>query len=248
MTNNHKKIHLDLSFIHFIGPKENSWRTNIKSILKSENESFYLVKECRAQFVGPNPFHHPDRYEFLCIVDNDSTNIIRTSPISNKKTNLKKSAKLEHKKHFIEEKIEYLSFKKVNEIVSSNQQLNVYCEIEYEYENKNFNLITKCEFINYNTSDNNEKYLQPIMGYVPFIFNNDLKYGYAVLFVNENQNSYLEFLLNEKTSIFTIKKNENFINKVTKKILNLFLFFSKKNSFTKHGSIRNNKIKFFKYS
>lgn len=247
MSDNHKKIHLDLSFIHFIGPKENSWRTNIKSVLKSKNDSFYLVKECRSQFVGPNPFDHPDRYEFLCIVDNDSTNIIRTSPISDATTNLKKSAKLEYKKHFIEEKIEYLSFKKVNEIVSSNQKLNVYCEIEYEYEKKNFNLITKCEFINYNSYDNN-KYLQPIMGYVPFILNNHIKYGYAVLFVNENKRSNLEFLLNEKTPVFTIKKNENFISKVTKNILNHLLFFSKKNNFTKLISIRNSKIKFFKYS
>ena len=38
MSDNHKKIHLDLSFIHFIGPKENSWRTNIKSVLKSNSE------------------------------------------------------------------------------------------------------------------------------------------------------------------------------------------------------------------
>ena len=119
----------------------------------------------------------------------------------------------------------------------------MYCEIEYEYENKNFNLITKCEFINYNSYDN--KYLQPIMGYVPFILNNHIKYGYAVLFVDENQNSYLEFLLNEKTSIFTIKKMKISSTKLQKKYW-IFLFFRKKIFFSKHVSIRNNKIKFFK--
>ena len=40
MTNNQKKIDLEKSFVHFIGQK-NSFRTNIKSILAFENNSFF---------------------------------------------------------------------------------------------------------------------------------------------------------------------------------------------------------------
>ena len=65
-----KKINLDKSFIHFLGPK-NCFRTNIKSILTFENNSLFLVKEFRAELVGANPFNHPGKYEFLGIVDDD---------------------------------------------------------------------------------------------------------------------------------------------------------------------------------
>ena len=54
MTQDLKKIDLERSFVHFIGQK-NSFRTNIKSILTFENNTFFLVKECRAELIGSNP-------------------------------------------------------------------------------------------------------------------------------------------------------------------------------------------------
>ena len=35
--------------------------------------------------------------------------------------------------------------------------------------NNNYSLITKCEYINFNNFSNSDEYVQPIMGYVPFI-------------------------------------------------------------------------------
>ncbi len=82
---------------------------------------------------------------------------------------------------------------------------------------------------------------------MPFILKNQLRYGYVVLYINEKKNGYLEFLLNEKSSIFYINPKENLIRLFIKKILNIFLFFIKKNDFTKLISIKESKINFFLY-
>ena len=238
-------INIDKSFIHFVVEK-NSWRTNIKSILSTENKKFFLVKECRAESVGEHPFfNHPGRYEFLGIIEDDKTHFIRTSSVDANKGNVQLNTPIKNKKYIVESNVNYLSFEEVNEIVSSGKTNNIYCEIEYEYEGIKYSLITKCEYINYNAEKNGDKYLQPIMGYVPFILKNQLRYGYVVLNVNEKKNGCLEFLLNEKTAIFNINPKQNLIKFFIKKILNIFLFFTKKNDFTKLISIKESKINFF---
>ena len=238
-------INIDKSFIRFIG-EQNSWRTNIKSILSTENKKIFLVKECRAELVGEHPFFHPDRYEFFAIIEDDKTHFIRTSIVGGNKGNVQLNAR-SNKKHIVESNVNYLSFEKIHEIVSSGKTNNIYCEIEYEYEAIKYSLISKCEYINYNTEKNDDKYLQPIMGYVPFILKNQLRYGYVALYINEKKNGYLEFMLNEKTAIFNVNTRQNLIGLYIKKILNIFLFFKKKNDFTELISIKNNKIKFFSY-
>ena len=239
-------IDFDNSYVDFIGSK-NSWRTNIKSYLKSDKKEYFLVKECRAELVGKNPFQHPGRYEFLGIIEDDKTHFIRTSAVDGNKGNVQLNVQQKNKKYIVESNVNYLSFEEVNEIVSSGKTNNIYCEIEYEYEAIKYSLISKCEYINYNTKKNDDKYLQPIMGYVPFILKNQLRYGYVVLHINEKKNGYLEFLLNEKTAIFNVNTKQNLIRLFIKKILNIFLFFVKKNDFTELISIKESKINFFLY-
>ena len=86
------------------------------------------------------------------------------------------------------------------------------------------------------------------MGYVPFVHKNQLRYGYVVLHITEKKNGYLEFLLNEKTGILNTNPKQNLIRLNIKKILNMFLFFVKKNDFTKVISIKESKINFFTYN
>ena len=140
-------INIDKSFVHFVGEK-NSWRTNIKSILSTENKKIFLVKECRAESVGEHPFfNHPNRYEFLGIIEDDKTHFIRTSSVDANKGNVQLNAQLKNKKYIVESNVNYLSFEEVNEIVSSGKTINIYCEIEYEYEGIKYSLISKCEYI-----------------------------------------------------------------------------------------------------
>jgi hypothetical protein len=241
------KIDISKSFIHFVSEK-NSWRTNIKSILSTKNKKIFLVKECRAEAVSEHPFSdHPGRYEFLGIIEDDKTHFIRTSATDGNKGNVQLNDPMKNKKYIVESNVNYLSFEEVNEILLSGKTINIYCEIEYEYEGIKYSLISKCEYINYNTNKNDDKYLQPIMGYVPFILKNQLRYGYVVLNVNEKKNGCLEFLLNEKTAIFNINQKKNLIKFFIKKILNIFIFFMKKNDFTELTSIKECKINFFSY-
>ena len=240
-------INIHKSFIHLVEEK-NSHRNNIESILSTENKKFFLLKECRAELSpSEKPFSHPGRYEFFPIVEGDKTHLIRTSAVDGNKGNIQLNAIPKNKKYIVESNVNYLSFEKVYEIVLSRKTNNIYCEIEYEYEAIKYSLISKCEYINYNTKKNSDKYLQPIMGYVPFILKNQLRYGYVVLNINEKKNGCLEFLLNEKLSIFHINPKQNLIRLFIKKILNIFLFFVKKNSFTELISIKESKINFFLY-
>ncbi len=241
------KINLNKSFINFI-TKENSWRTNIESSLITQNKKFYLVKEIRAEAVGEHPFSHYRKYEFLGIVENDKTHIIRTSSTDGRKKNVQLNTPLKFKKNIVESNINYLNIEEVREIISSGKIKNIYSEIEYEHEGIKYNLITKCDYINYNTNKNDATYLQPIMGYVPFVHKNQIRYGYVALYISEKKRGYLEFLLNEKTSIFNVDPEQNVIKLYTKKFLNTLLFFYKKNDFTELISIKESKINFFSYN
>ncbi len=55
------------------------------------------------------------------------------------------------------------------------------------------------------------------------------------------------FLLNEKTAIFNVNPKQNLIKLYIKKILNIFIFFMKKNDFTELTCIKECKINFFSY-
>ena len=240
-------INIDKSFIHF-GFEKTSSRTNIKSILSTKNKKIFLVKECRAESIDEHPFfNHPGRYEFLGIIEDDKTHFFRTSSVDANKKNVELNSLTKNKKYIVESNVNYLSFEEVNEIVLSGKTINIYCEIEYEYEGIKYSLISKCDYINYNTKKNDDKYLQITMGYVPFILKNQLRYGYVVLNVNEKRNGCLEFLLNEKTAIFNINQKKNLIKFFIKKILNIFIFFMKKNDFTELTYIKESKINFFSY-
>lgn len=241
-------IDISKSSIHFFG-KKNCWRSDIKSILSSENKSFFLVKECRAELIGEHPFSHPGKYEILEIVEDDKLIFIRTSIFVNKTGNqVPDKSQLTIKKNISETSINYLNFEEVYKIILSDKINNVYCEIEYEYEAIKYNLISKCEYVNFDNEKNNDRYLQPILGYVPFIFKNQIRYGYAVFNDRKNKKGYLEFLLNDKTPFFNINPKINLITLFFKKIFNILLFFIKFNNFTKLISIKEYKIKYFKYN
>ncbi len=246
---NLRRLTISKSFIHFTGSNGSNWRTNIKSVLSTKNKNIFLVKECRAESISQRPFFdHKDRYEFLGIVENDKTHFIRTSATDGNNENFELNSSIKNKKYLAESNANDLSFDQVYEILSSGKTINIYCKIEYEYEEIKYSLISKCEYINYGYDKNNNKYLQTIMGYVPFVDKNKIKYGYAVIKKNEKNNGYLEFLLNEKTPIFNVNPNQNILKLYTKKLLNKLVFFYNKNDFTELVSIKQNNIKFFSYN
>ena len=240
-------ISIDESCIHFHGRR--SWRSNIRSILSTEDKNYYLVKECRSESIGEHPFVHPGRYEVLEIIEGDRLHFIRTPAVGdNSKNHQLDKSQLKIENYIVERGVNYLSFQEVHEITLSEKTNNIYCEIEYEYEAIKYSLISRCEYINYNNKKNKDKYLQPIIGYVPFILKNQLRYGYAVFYEQENKRGFLEFLLSQKSNIFDTKSKQNLIKLLIKKFLNMLLFFVKINNFTKLISIKKYKVKFFQYT
>ena len=240
-------IDFDNSYVDFIDSK-NSWRTNIKSYLKSDKKEYFLVKECRAELVGKNPFQHPDRYEFLSIVEeNGKTHISRISSVDENKETLQVDTPLENKLNLKHKNIKYLSLEDVNEILTSKKNINIFCEIHYEFENRKNLIITKCEYINYNIILSDIKYCQPIMGYVLFILKNKINIAYVVKYIEKDSSGNLEFLLRKKLPLFNIHTG-NKIKIIIKKCLNKILFFVKKNEFSEVIRIQNSTIKFFCYT
>ena len=242
-------IDIRKSFIHFIISNSVGWRTNVKSVLSTKNKNIFLVKECRSETISQRPFFdHQGRYEFLGIVENNKTYFIRTSATDGNDGNIQLASSIKNKKNIVETNANDLNFDEVYEILFSGKTINIYCKIEYEHEEIKYSLISKCEYINYGTDKNNKKYLQPIMGYIPFVHNNKIKYGYAVIRKDKENNGYLEFLLNEKTPIFDVLSNQNLFKLYIKKFFNKLTFFYNKNNFTELISIKENKISFFSYN
>lgn len=241
-----KKINLDLSFFHLFTEK-NNWRTNIKSVLTFNDNSLFLVKECWAETIHKFPFKYSGRYEYLAILDDfGGVNIFRTC--SNfSEFQLNKSIK--SKKNIIENDIKYIPFKKTHNIFTSCESQNIFCEIEFEYENIFYTLISKCEYMNYNNSKSKEKYLQPIIGYIPFISNKRLSFGYISFHIKEKSDGNLQILLFEKSQKFKVYKDNYMIKKLIKKLLNSLndIFFQKNYNFDNIITIEKSNVKFFQY-
>ena len=76
-------INIETSFIHFLDepteqdfPKNNSWRTNIKSVLSTKDKKFFLAKECRSEAITERPFSNINRrFEFLLIIEDEKSHI-----------------------------------------------------------------------------------------------------------------------------------------------------------------------------
>jgi hypothetical protein len=252
-------INLNKSFIECYSDKE-ATNISVKSVLKTEGNTFFLLKECWSEVNTIRPFSEKnERYEYLVIADDNEL-------LSYSDGSLYRNKKNKHNKHLIDSEIKYLSFKEVLDIASSSISNEIYCQIKYNYQKVDYELINKCEMINYNTINNNYKFLQPIMGYVPFVDHNQINFGYVAVHDNEEKNGNLEYILKEKSPIFNTKpqkifirthnnslklvkiKSQNLIILLIKFILNKLLFFKKSNSFTKLISIKEFKINYFRYT
>ena len=238
-------IDIENSFIYFIGLK-NNWRANVKSIVYLKDKTFILTKECRSEIISSsNPFQLLERNEVMALVEDDQVYLLRNHSGSlNQKNEITKEEKIKAIKNLSEKNFNALDFDKCQELISSKKLKNIICKLEFKFNNENFTLITKCEYINFNKRSNKQKYLQPIMGYVPFILNGKIKIAYIVCNLNKEKNSDIFFILREKTPFFSIKK-KSFFKNLLYKILKIIFFPIKKKEFTKVVRIKVYKLSLF---
>ena len=241
-------IDIENSSVYLLGEK-NGWRANVKSILFSKDKSFILTKECRSEKMSSsNPFDLTDKNETMALIENDKVYILRNHAISlNSKYEITREDKIKAIKNLPEKDFNALEFKKAYTLISSRKIKNIICKLDYKLDNQNYSLISKCEYINFNIPFGSNKYLQPIIGYVPFILKGEKKVAYVACNLNEEKNSDIFFIVRDRTSIFSIKKNSFFKNFI-KKILNHCLFFLKKKEFTKVIQIKEYKMSLFENS
>jgi|TARA_B100001063_G_scaffold231542_1_gene245749 hypothetical protein len=241
-------IDIENSTVYYFGEK-NNYRANVKAILTYKNNNLILTKECRSEVINSlNPFSLSDRNEVMGLVENDQAYLLRNFSVGiNFKHVLEISKNIKVKKILLKKNFNIIDFNKIHLLISSGKLKNVICRIDYLFENENYSLITKCEYINFNNFSNSDEYVQPIMGYVPFIIKKEKKVAYAVCNLNKKKNSNLFFIIREKTPLFSKRKNNFFIN-FFKRILNKCLFFVKKNEFTKVIEIKEYKLSFYENS
>ncbi len=243
-------IDITNSSIHFLG-KENSWRSNVKSVLYSKDKSLILTKECRSEIISSlNPFDIKDKNEVMALVENDQIYIFRDTSVVLFKNNSSRAAEIKIIKiikNLPEKKLNIIEFNKAHELITSNKIKNIICKIDYKLNNENFTLVSNCEYINYNTHSDHKKYLQPIIGYVPFIFKGEKKIAYAVCNLNNEKNSDIFFIIREETPLLSINQ-KSFVKNLIKTFLNTCLFFLKKSEFTKVVQLKDYKMSLFENS
>ena len=241
-------LDIENSSIYLIG-EQNSWRANVKSVLYAKDKSIILTKECRSEAISSsNPFHLSDRNEVMALIENDQVYLIRNNAVSlNSKYKITREDKIKAIKNLAEKNFNNLEFNQAYSLISTRKVKNIICKLDYKLDNESFSLIMKCEYINFNTHSSSNKYLQPIIGYVPFILNGEKKVAYVVCNLNLEKNSDIFFIIRDSSHIFNLKKNSFFVNSI-KKIFNNFFFFLKKSDFTKVVKIKEYKMFLFENS
>lgn len=251
-------IDLDNSYVFFSSKSQNTWRSSVKSLLfdLTENKNLYLTKECRSEIIGKYPFAHDTNAEFNAILeDNSYKYVVRNTPVFRNDNDEQSYCKRKlnsrgESDECVIKKTNYqlLEFNDIIDRLKNKLLENIYCKIDYQFENKKYSLFSKVEYINFSGNYNykNENYLQPIMGYIPFKKNSKVYIAYVALYVGSEENGNLEFKIRENTEIKVFyKKNFGRIGQLKHYLLN-FLNFLKISEFSKTISINDSKCNFYK--
>ncbi len=208
-------LDLENSYIYFNTNKENCWRGSIKSTLtdRTNNKTFYLTKECRAERIGQYPFEHKAKSEICIVVENKNCRyLIRDNPVFKEKDfdnhHYRTHTLQENKDEVILTKADYeiLDYESILKHLNNKTLKDIYCKLNYTFQNKNYSVFSKVEYINFPGSNVKNKeldtnYLQPIMGYVPFENNGKIYIAYVARYINPKIEGNLEFRLRANTEL-----------------------------------------------
>lgn len=250
-----QKISFENSFI-FVRHGSNYVRYSVSSILYDFKKKihYYLVKECISESMTKNPFYKLWGYEIQIVIKNDESYIaFRTASINprNSKFNFKnKLFKTFNEVDKITNKIIYNQYIKIstNELYYKLKKFdteNIYCSINYELDNENYEIFFKTQYLNFGDT---EKYLQPIHGYVPFEYKKNIYLAYCTqhIEINSDTENGLEIMYGDYNPIYCGHKlnSKNKIKFFVKKVLNRI--FPNIYDYNNYLNIKPSKISFFK--
>jgi len=264
-----QKISFENSFI-FVTDGSNFVRYSVSSILYDFKKKihYYLVKECISEAISKNPFYKLWGYEYQNVVKNDESYIsFRTASINpryskfNFKNKLFKTFHNSTDPEFSNElkgkripaiinKIIYNQYIKIstNELYNKLKNFdteNIYCSINYELDSENYEIFFKTQYLNFGIT---EKYLQPIHGYVPFLYKKNIYLAYCTqhIEINSDTENGLEIMYGDYNPIYSGHKlnSKNKINFFVKRVLNRV--FPNVYDYNNYLHIKTSKISFFK--
>lgn len=247
-------IDFDNSYIYLNPNENNCWRVAIKSILLDvkENTYYYLTKECRAEIVGVKPFDHSAKSE-LCVVVDSNTNrwnirdipVFKFNEFGSHYYQFRKDAKDEILIKNCDYKI--IDFININKRLKQRNLESLYTKFSYEYQNKEFIIFNKVEYLNFDGKKNKEReYLQPIYGYVPFLKDNKIFISYVVRYLEKDRQGDLEFRLRSNKYIRNYKPiGVSFSTILLRKIISYLPLPIKISEFYEKINIDKSKIEFY---
>ena len=248
-------ISLDESFAYLNAKKKNSWRVSIKSVLVNETDktSYYLTKECIAERIGANPFRHKAKSELCVVLDSEgNTYKIRDIPFFKRnefgehyhQRNFKTSDELRLKEASFEE----VEFSKVICDLKNRKLGNLYSKFSFNYRGKKYFIFAKVEYLNFAGKNNeDEDYLQPIFGYVPFLIDGNIHIGYVVKYIEENGGGNLEIRLRANKSLSSFFPQSNrLIIKILYKVVQVITSPIKVSWFNKVVTLTESGLTFYK--
>ena len=260
---NLKLINLEKSYYYISLFNPNCWRVSVKSTLVNltDNKTYRLTKECRAETIGQYPFKHSAKSE-LCMVFDDKNKRyqIRNNPVLKKDDFIVQNYSVDTQKengdefYYSETEYDFLSYENTLELLRNRSLENIYCKLDYVFQNKEYSIFSKVEYLNFkglNLKNKKNKnldgdYLQPIIGHVPFEKDNKVYIAYAARYTSLNLEGNLEFRLRSNTSYANFAVNDNSLKRRFKYFLVSFLNFIKVSDFHYRISIKDSKYQFYK--
>jgi len=244
-----KQINLESSYVYLSLENQNAWRANIKSIIENEETQvkYYLTKECRAELISKFPFRHPSISEFCPVIGSDKSCVyIRNYPTYSSGKNYNHDYQKKINNNF-KLKLNYFDFKDITyrellKLLRLNTQNDFYFQLTFKYQNNNFKLFTKIDYINFSYFSD---YIQPIVGYIPFIEDDHIYMAYIAF--NQKKERSVKFDARLKKRNFpseSVNKHKNILKKVFLNFLDFFDFF-KVSEFTSYRHIEKAQIKYF---
>jgi len=255
-------INLEKSFLFAHINKYNSWRSSVKSLLinLTDNKKYYLTKECRAESIGQYPFTHPAKSE-MCIIFEDKKlkYLIRDNPVLKKNDfdnhhyQIVPIKENEDKVIVTETDYDLLDYNNTLNFLKNRSLENIYCKLDYNFQNKKYSIFSKVEYINFPGSNSKNRnydtsFLQPIMGYVPFEQDGKIFITYVVRYTSPKLEGNLEFILRANTNFPKFNYSSNSLKGRLKRFLVSLLYFIKVSEFYHRVSIDYSKCEFFKKS
>ena len=251
---------LEKSFFFININKDNSWRTSAKSLLVNltDNKKYYLTKECRAECIGQYPFLHQSKSE-LCLVVEDkklkylirNNSVLKKNDFDNHHYDIHSLKENEDKVIVTETDYDLLDYNNTLNFLNNRSIENIYCKLDYNFQNKKYSIFSKVEYINFPGSNSKNRkidtsFLQPIMGYVPFEKDGKIYIAYVARYTSPKLEGNLEFILRANANFSDFNYTSNRIKGKLKRFLVSLLNFIKVSEFSLRISIDHSKCEFFK--